>query len=88
MGNAMADPLYISVKPGQVVGSVDVSLANMGAETVSILVWDTPFERTLSENVFLIEKASKGFPLPKVSKYHRRVALGLIVRNASSTRRS
>lgn len=69
MGNAMADPLYISVKPGQVVGSVDVSLTNMGAETVSILVWDTPFERTLSENVFLIEKASKGFPLPKVSKY-------------------
>ena len=72
IGSAMADPLYISVKPGQTVGSVDVSLTNMGAETVSILLWDTPFERTLSENVFLIEKAAKGFPLPQVSKYSGR----------------
>lgn len=72
IGSAMADPLYISVKPGQVVGSVDVNLTNIGAETVSILLWDTPFERTLSENVFLIEKATKGFPLPVVSKYSGR----------------
>ncbi|MFT6877228.1 MAG: peptidyl-Lys metalloendopeptidase [Granulosicoccus sp.] len=71
-GSAMANPLQVSVKPGQITGSIDVSLTNTGAETVSVLLWDTPFEHTLSNNVFLVEKAVKGFPFLQASKYSGR----------------
>jgi len=68
----MANPLQVSVKSSETAGSVDVRLTNTGTETVSVLLWDTPFEPTLSESVFLIEKASKDFPYLEVSKYSGR----------------
>ncbi|MGK0321388.1 MAG: peptidyl-Lys metalloendopeptidase, partial [Granulosicoccus sp.] len=80
IGSAMANPLQVFINPGQIQGSVDVTLTNTGAETVSVLLWDTPFEHTLSDNVFLIEKAVKGFPFLETSKYSGR----LVKRSKSS----
>jgi peptidyl-Lys metalloendopeptidase len=73
IGSAMANPLKVFVSSGQTQGSVDVSLTNTGTETVSVLLWDTPFEHTLSDNVFLIEKAVKGFPYLESSQYSGRL---------------
>ena len=64
-----ASPLQLSVNAGLTTGTVDVSLTNTGAESVSVLLWNTPFESTLSDNVFLVEKAVKGFPLLQVAEF-------------------
>lgn len=73
IGSAIAGPLQISIGASQTVGAVDVSLTNYGPEPVSFLVWDTPFEQTLSHNVFLVKKAVEGFPLMEVSQYTGRI---------------
>ena len=69
MHAAMANPLRVSVEPGQIEGSVDVNLTNLGFDPVSLLLWDTPFEQTLSSNVFIIEKAVKGLSQLEVATY-------------------
>ena len=72
VGSVMANPLWVSVDPSETEGLIDISLANSGTEPVSVLLWDTPFEQTLSSNVFLIEKAVKDFPFMEVAKYSGR----------------
>lgn len=66
---AIANPLQIAVTPGQTQGSIEVSLSNTGPEAVSVLLWDTPFEKTLSDNVFIVESVVKGFPFLQVASY-------------------
>ncbi len=59
---ALANPLQISIEPGAQAGVVEVSLTNTGANAVSVLRWDTPFEDTLSHSVFSVEIPTKDYP--------------------------
>jgi len=66
---AYANPLIISVEPGANDGAVRVHLSNTSSSPLSVLKWDTPFEQTLSHNVFRVEKFEKGFPFPIAVDY-------------------
>lgn len=72
VGSALANPLHVSIRSSHFEGSVDVSMTNTGSGAVSFLLWDTPFEHTLSDNMFLVEKAVKGIPFVEASKYSGR----------------
>ncbi len=66
---AYANPLIMSVEPGANDGAVRIHLSNTSDSALSVLKWDTPFEDTLSHNVFRIEKFEKGLPFPKTVDY-------------------
>jgi len=70
---AHATPLQFSMSPGANDGTVKISLSNISDETVSILVWDTPFEDTLSNDVFAVETGRKGFPFLESATYTGRL---------------
>lgn len=66
---AQADPLELSLEPGSVEGTVQVSITNTGSTTLSVLRWDTPFEEILSSDVFHVERPLKGWPLMERAVY-------------------
>ncbi len=66
---AQADPLALALEPGNVEGTVRVSLTNTGDTALSVLRWDTPFEEILSSDVFQVERTQKGWPLVERAAY-------------------
>ena len=66
---AHAQPLQVTIEAGDSSGTIKVNLINAGAEPLSILRWDTPFEKTLSSDVFQIERPTKTWPLVETAKY-------------------
>lgn len=66
---AHAQPLQITIEAGDSSGTIKVNLINTGAEPLSILRWETPFEKTLSSDVFQIERPTKIWPLVETAKY-------------------
>lgn len=66
---AHAEPLLVSLDAGESNGVIIVNLTNSGSVPLSILRWDTPFESTLSSNVFRVERLSKGWPLIETAAY-------------------
>lgn len=67
--SAQANPLEVSLTPGPSEGTVTVNLSNTSSQAVSILSWDTPFESTLSSDVFRIERITKEWPLVESAPY-------------------
>jgi len=65
----LANPLIVSIEPGNSEGSITVHLSNTSGAALSILKWDTPFEKSLSHDVFRVEKYEKGFPFPIKAEY-------------------
>lgn len=59
---SLASPLQVSIAAGDLAGELQVNLTNSGAEPITVLRWDTPFENTLSHPVFLITSPAKGYP--------------------------
>lgn len=74
-----ANPLQVTLSTGAHPGSVHVNLTNTGSKPLSILKWDTPFEETLSDDVFRITR-KKG-PL---SEYLNATYTGPVVKRAAS----
>ena len=66
---AHAEPLQVSIEAGDSKGTIKVNLINSGAAPLSILRWETPFEKILSSDVFRIERPSKKWPLVETAKY-------------------
>ena len=66
---AYADPLRMTIEAGDSDGAIKVSLINSGAAPLSILRWETPFEKTLSSDVFRIERPIKTWPLMETAEY-------------------
>lgn len=79
-GLAFANPIQVSIEPGEKPGIVQVSLTNTSSDAISVLRWDTPFEDTLSHPVFLIQSSKKGFPFNEMAKY-----TGRVVKRAAAT---
>ncbi|MEE9319401.1 MAG: M35 family metallo-endopeptidase [Granulosicoccus sp.] len=66
---ADSNPLRLDISAGASADSVDITLTNQSAESLSVLRWNTPFESELSENVFSITQARKGLPRVEVLTY-------------------
>jgi hypothetical protein len=64
-----AEPLQVALEAGDSNGTIRVNLTNSGSVPLSILRWDTPFEPTLSSNVFRIERPTKYWPLLETAEY-------------------
>ncbi len=65
----MANPLQLSVTHGSTASDVSVTLTNVGDQPLSILTWDTPFEDTLSHNVFQVTSSEKALPFTNLAPY-------------------
>ena len=66
---AHAGPLQVDLEAGDSNDKIRVSLTNSGAVPLTILRRDTPFESTLSSNVFRIERSTKKWPLLETADY-------------------
>ena len=66
---AHAEPLRVTLEAGDSKGTIQINLINTGAVPLSILRWETPFEKTLSSDVFRIDRPTKTWPLVETAKY-------------------
>ena len=66
---ALANPLELTVGLGAEANEVSVTLNNTGKQPLSILRWDTPFEKTLSHSVFQISLSEKALPFTNQAPY-------------------
>jgi peptidyl-Lys metalloendopeptidase len=66
---AQAEPLQVVLEAGDSNSTIRVNLTNSGSVPLSILRWDTPFESTLSSNVFRIKRLTKNWPLLETAEY-------------------
>jgi len=76
--NASSSPLHLDLRESQREGSVEAILTNRGDETLTVLKWETPFEATLSANIFAVLTTNNNMPIlhraPYIGRHVKRAA--------------